>query len=139
MRLESLPHESLPEGGSGHGGGNFVVSQIRATILPPEGNQLSGRYIRIELPGQQKILSLAEVEVFSGSENIARSGEATQSSVAYDGNPQLAIDGNTNGHYFDAKSTTHTEVSENPWWELDLKSSQPLDRIAIWSRNLFHG
>ena len=27
-----------------------------------------------------------------------------------------AIDGNTSGHYFEAKSTTHTEISDDPWW-----------------------
>jgi hypothetical protein len=90
--------------------------------------------VRIDLPGPQKILSLAEVEVFSGSENIARAGEATQSTVDYEGHPQLAIDGNTNGHYFEAKSTTHTQVSDDPWWELDLKSTKSLDRIQIWNR-----
>ena len=35
---------------------------------------------------------------------------------------------------FDAKTTTHTVTSENPWWEVDLKHAQPIDRIIIWNR-----
>ena len=62
-----------------------------------------------------------------GSENVARSGVATQISTAFDGPPQLAIDGNTNGDYHAAHSTTHTAASDDPWWEVDLRSEQPLD------------
>jgi hypothetical protein len=46
----------------------------------------------------------------------------------------LAIDGNTNGHYFEAKSTTHTAVSKSPWWQLDLGGTHPLEDIVIWNR-----
>ena len=60
-------------------------------------------------------------------------GEAKQSSTAYDGPAKYAIDGNTDGNYL-AKSTTHTATEKNPWWELDLKSQQALDRIDIWNR-----
>src|SRR5581483_3021295 len=94
----------------------------------------TGRFVRIELPGKDKFLSLAEVQVFSGKENIALHGEAAQSSTAFDGPARLAIDGNTDGHFDKAKSTTHTEKSENPWWEVDLKQSLPIDRIAVWNR-----
>jgi hypothetical protein len=94
---------------------------------------LSGRYVRIEIPGEEKILSLAEVQVFSGADNVALQGEATQSSTDYDGPARLAIDGNTNGE-FSVKSTTHTATEENPWWQLDLKSLAAIDRIVIWNR-----
>ncbi len=134
LQLETLPHESLPGGGPGHANGNFVLSQVRATLTPPDHQSLSGRYVRIEIPGQQKLLSIAEVQVFRGSENVALRGSASQSSVDYDGPARLAIDGNTNGHYYEAKSTTHTALSDNPWWELDLGGDQPIDRIVIWNR-----
>ena len=61
-------------------------------------------------------------------------GEATQSSTDFDGPARLAIDGNTNGHFSEAKSTTHTSISDNPWWEVDLKSAPPIDRIVVWNR-----
>ena len=79
-----------------------------------------GRFVRVELPGKAKILSLAEVEVFSDGENVARGGEAAQSSTDYDGDAARAIDGNTDGRYFHANSTTHTRAEDNPWWEVQL-------------------
>jgi len=95
---------------------------------------LRPRFIRVELPGKDKFLSLAEVEVFAGGKNIAPQGKATQSSTAYEGPARLAIDGNTNGDYFVAKSTTHTDKGENPWWEVDLGGEHAVARIAIWNR-----
>ena len=40
----------------------------------PDGNPVVGRYVRIELPGKQRTLTLAEVEVFSDGANVARIG-----------------------------------------------------------------
>jgi len=134
LRLETLPDDSLPAKGPGHAGGNFVISRVLATVTPPGATALSGRYLRIEIPGKDKFLSLAEVQVFSGTENVATKGEAKQSSTAFGGPANLAIDGNTNGNYDEAKSTTHTEASTDPWWELDLKSAQSVDRIVLWNR-----
>ena len=73
-------------------------------------------------------------QVFSGADNVARRGEAGRAAPTYDGPRQLAIDGNTDGRYTEAKSTTHTEISDDPWWEVDLKPSGPVDRVAIWNR-----
>ncbi len=135
LRLEALPGDSLPDQGPGNAtNGGFVVSRIAATLMPPATNHTAGRYVRLELPGKDRILSLAEVQVFSEEENIALRGEAAQSSTAFNGPARLAIDGNTDGHFEQAKSTTHTEQSENPWWEVDLKHSQPIDRIIVWNR-----
>ncbi len=134
LRLDALPDDSLPGKGPGHNGGNFVVSKVSAVVTPPTGASLLGRFVRVELPGKSTFLSLAEVQVFQGSENIAVKGEASQISVDFDGPAKLAIDGNTNGHYYEAKSTTHTAAGDNPWWEVDLKSVQKIDRIAIWNR-----
>jgi hypothetical protein len=134
LRLEVLPDDKPPGRGVGHADGNFVVSRVLAAIAPSNAAPLVGRYLRIELPGKEKILSLAEVQVFSGSSNVALRGEARQSSTASDGPAKLAIDGNTDGDYAKAKSTTHTETSTDPWWELDLKSATPVDRVALWNR-----
>ncbi len=134
IQLEALPHEKLPAKGPGHAKGQFVISQISAQVVPPDNAQVAGRFVRIEVPGDQKILSLAEVQVFTGGKNIAPQGKATQSSTAYEGPARLAIDGNTDGDYFKAKSTTHTAISKNPWWQLDLGKTQPLENIVIWNR-----
>ena len=125
LRLETLPDDSLPAKGPGHARPATSSSRgCAATVTPPGGRRPAGRYVRIELPGKEKILSLAEVQVFRGTDNVARRGEATQSSTAFDGPAKLAIDGNTDGRYDEAKSTTHTDVSDDPWWEVDLKTEQ---------------
>ena len=70
--------------------------------------------MRVELPGEGKILSLAEVAGLPAGENVARGGEAEQSSTDFDGAAARAIDGNTDGDYFDANSTTHTGSRPTP-------------------------
>ena len=107
---------------------------MKATVTPPDGRSLAGRYVRVELPGKGKFLSLAEVQVMRGGENLARSGVATQSSTDYDGPAAKAIDGNTDGRYVEAKSTTHTAATDDPWWEVDLKAEGPIDGLSIWNR-----
>ncbi len=98
------------------------------------GKSVLGRYVRIELPGRQRTLTLAEVEVFSDGRNIARRGKASQKNTSYSGNAGRAIDGNTNGNYF-AGGQTHTqENTSNPWWQVDLGGEFPIDSIAVWNR-----
>jgi mono/diheme cytochrome c family protein len=105
--------------------------------LPPP----AGRFVRVQLDGPQRILSLAEVQVFSTGENVAIKGTATQSSTGFEGVAQRAIDDNTNGNYSEANSVTHTNEQENPWWEVDLGSTQTVERIVVWNRTdseLYH-
>jgi len=92
------------------------------------------RFVRIDLPGEAQILSLAEVEVLVDGQNIAASGTATQSSVDYSGPAELAIDGNTEGDFEKGKSVTHSANEANPWWQLDLQKPQSIDQIRIWNR-----
>ena len=135
LRLEALPDDTLPGKGPGHAGGNFAVTRIRATLLPPAGaTGPRARFVRIELPGKAKYLQLAEVQVFSGAENFALKGAATQKSTYTDAAAARAIDGNTAGEYAKG-SVAHTgENTDDPWWEVDLQSEQTLDRIVVWNR-----
>ena len=125
LRLEVLPGDT---------DGGFVLSRVQARIVSERSQVPKARIVRIELPGKERILSLAEVQVFQGDKNLARGGEARQSSTAYDGPARLAIDGNTNGDFNGARSTTHTETSTDPWWEVDLREAASIDRLAIWNR-----
>ncbi len=137
FRIEALPDPALPQGGAGRApDGNFVLSRFSVTIEDAEKPEAVavGRFVRVELPGEAKLLSLAEVQVFQGAENLARAGKATQSSTVYGGVRKRAIDGNTNGDYFAANSTTHTKQENNPWWEVDLGADKPIERIALWNR-----
>jgi hypothetical protein len=134
VRLEALPHDTLPQRGPGHTG-NFVLTRVAASVAPESmGAGRQGRFVRIELPGSQRHLMLAEVQVFAGDTNVARSGRASQSSTAYEGSPERALDGNTSGHYFDGKSVTHTDRQDNPWWEVDLQAAAEVERLVLWRR-----
>ncbi|MFY8199047.1 MAG: GDSL-type esterase/lipase family protein, partial [Pirellula staleyi] len=93
------------------------------------------RFLRIELPGEKRILTLAEVEVISGGKNIAPSGKATQSSSNGDAVAARATDGNKDSD-FGKKGQTHTSNagSTNPWWELDLGKTVDVETVGIWNR-----
>ena len=103
---------------------------------------VSGRYVRIVLPGRDRSLSLAEVQVFSGSDNVAPKGAATQSSTvaggAIGGHAPRANDGRLEtdgGRESDPASGTvsFTSQEQDPWWELDLGDVRPIETIAIWN------
>ncbi len=109
-------------------------AELLAAAASEQDRAAPARFVRIELPGKQRMLSLAEVQVFVAGQNVAPNGKARQVSTAYDGPARLAIDGDTNGDYFAAKSTTHTAVQSDPWWEVDLGADKALERIVIWNR-----
>ncbi len=100
----------------------------------PKGKGVSGRYVRIELPGRQQTLTLAEVEVLSGAKNVARQGRAMQKNTAHGGDAAKAIDGNKSGKFGDGGQTHTEENTNNPWWEVDLGSEQPVDEVVVWNR-----
>ena len=92
-----------------------------------------GRYVRIQLP-RQGTLTLAEVQVLSGGQNIARSGKASQSSTSNGGSADHAIDGRTDGSFGSGTQTHSIENENNPWWEVDLGSEQSIDSVTVWNR-----
>ncbi|HQX53021.1 MAG TPA: ThuA domain-containing protein, partial [Planctomycetaceae bacterium] len=96
------------------------------------------RFVRIELPGDKRILTLAEVEVLSAGKNVAVDGKATQSSTHGGAIASKAIDGNKNPDY-NKQGQTHTTNSgeTNPWWELDLGHAMDVEKIGIWNRSGF--
>ncbi len=137
FRLEAIPDPTLPKQGAGRAAdGNFVLSHFAVEAEPVDASKATpiGQVVRVEIPGDGKILSLAEVQVFRGGENMAPKGKAKQSSTDYEGAAERAIDGKTDGHYFDAKSTTHTATEANPWWEVALAEAGPVERVVVWNR-----
>ena len=132
LRLEVLAEQGRGPGRPAHG--NFVLNELRASSSP-RTTALRGQRIRLELPGPARVLSLAEVQVWSGADNIARTGQASQSSTTFGGDAQRAIDGETNGHYFDGESVTHTANEEQPWWEVDLGREMDIDEVRVFFRS----
>lgn len=120
LRLE-VAATALPEG------------EVRLEVAQPEPVASRARFVRLSLAGRERILSLAEVELLAGGENVARRGRATQSSVDWNGPPGLAIDGERDGR-FERASVTHTRTEDDPWWELDLGEERALDTLVVWNR-----
>ena len=102
---------------------------------------VAGRYLRLVRPGRGVVLSVTEVEVRSGGQNIARTGTASQSTVvaggATGGHAARAIDGGVDMAAVagtDPLNGTHafTRPETDPWWEVDLGAERPIESIALW-------
>ena len=133
LRLDAVPDATLP-GGTSTNGANFVITQVKAEIVPAAGSARSGRYVRVDLQGKPGILHLAEVQVFSKGENVALKGKAKQSSQYTDAEAKRAIDGKTDGNYKKG-SVAHTgDGDKAPWWEVELPANVTVDRIVVWNR-----
>lgn len=100
----------------------------------PKGKQTLGRFVRIELAGKQRTLTLAEVEVISQGKNVALGGKASQHSESYAGAAKRAIDGNKSGSYGDNGQTHTREGVDDPWWEVDLGAEYPIETINVFNR-----
>ncbi len=137
FQIETIPDPNLPGGGAGLAGGNFVLSKVSLDLVADTSQTSSAnpaaKYVRVELPGDNKFLSLAEVEIYSQGKNVAIQGKASQSSTDFGGDAARAIDGNTDGDYT-KNSTTHTAGSNNPWWEVELGSAISIESIQLFNR-----
>ncbi|KAI8493616.1 hypothetical protein Bbelb_285370 [Branchiostoma belcheri] len=131
-------------------GGKQSVAGKEAITVDCDG--LTGRYVGIALPDKKQFLILCEVEVYGGASapkiskptpkygqcaggqtNLALNRPATQSSIDFKGDPGRAVDGNRNPFYA-KKSCTHTKMQRDPWWRVDLGSSQCVDRVVVYKR-----
>jgi len=112
-----------------------ALKKVESVTAKNQNIRKRARFLRIEIPGDNKILTLNEVEIISGGKNIAPNGKATQSSVGAGGIPSRAIDGNKN-HDYKKGGQTHTDGfgSTNPWWEIDLGGEYAIDEVEVWNR-----
>jgi RHS repeat-associated protein len=120
-----------------------VAGQLNTTYTYPSGanngkissqtDAISGETVSYAYDSLNRLLS-AQAQVPSA--NLAQGKTATQSSTlsgySTDG-PGSAVDGNTDGNFFDG-SVTHTNYDANAWWQVDLGSSQWVSAINIWNR-----
>ena len=97
---------------------------------------VNGQFVRIELPGKKRTLSLAEVEVFANGRNVALNQKARQVNTRAGAGPERAVDGTPDGDYNNG-SVTHTEQNiANPWWEVDLGQPVDIDKIVVYNRSV---
>ena len=107
------------------------ISSLTDTFAQIAIDYKKTRYVRIELEGNNA-LSLAKVQVLR-AENIAWKKQATQSSTAYGGDANRALDGNTNNNY-SQNSVTHTNFEKQAWWQVDLGRSEQVGLVRLFNR-----
>ncbi|XP_039505297.1 uncharacterized protein LOC120461206 [Pimephales promelas] len=91
-----------------------------------------GRHVIVHIPGDQKILTFCEVEIYGYlSENLAVAGAATQSSTSGDGFAEKAVDRGLQQLYTGCSSTLS---QTNPWWRLDLRDVYRVSNVVITNR-----
>jgi len=114
----------------------WMLSSLSLLLAPSlfggvyQMDDAEGRYVRIEMPGNKKSLSLSEVQVFSGGENVALNKTAEMSSqfshidkYSPGGAVDMATDRNTG---------PRTKIETNPWWVVDLGKSYSIDKIIVY-------
>jgi hypothetical protein len=60
-----------------------LLASATSVQAAADAKVVSGRYVRIEVPGDFSTVALAEVQVFSGGRNVALKGTATQASTLW--------------------------------------------------------
>lgn len=94
---------------------------------------VTARYVRISNP-KGEYLSLAEVQVMSGGNNVAFRKKASQSSTH---SSSMQASKAVNGNHLGNKSNliSHTGKKRPIWWEVDLGKEYPINKIILWNRN----
>ncbi|KAL3059622.1 hypothetical protein OYC64_014261 [Pagothenia borchgrevinki] len=120
-----------------------TISTIEALYTMTFTHRVEGRYVTVRIPGNGKILTLCEVEVYGyhapTEDNLAIQGKATQSSVYYSRDAYKAIDGNRSPTSSSADgSCSVTDNDFNPWWRLALPKTHKVFSVKITNRNEFH-
>jgi hypothetical protein len=103
--------------------------------------RFGANFLKKDVSGIIKVAELTLIATVLGKQkgtmNLAlqRAGaRASQSSTAYGGSAERAIDGNTDGNFFN-RSVTHTANEPNSHWQVKLPSPAMIEEIAIWNRS----
>ena len=111
-----------------------------------EMNQTNGRYIRLEVPGDNKDLRFSEIQVFSGNKLISQGKSLPEANA----NAPERMSSVFNGHWeYDSRFATdantlekkgvRTNKESNPWFVLDLGRTYSIDKIIIYKSRRFSG
>ncbi|KAE8599792.1 hypothetical protein XENTR_v10017333 [Xenopus tropicalis] len=116
-----------------------TITDVSKLTFPVCCNGMEGRYVSVVISDRAEYLQLCEVEVY-GQEakpadvNLARLGEASQSSTfSPKYNAAAAIDGNKDTNMM-AGSCSHTNSDNPAWWQLDLKKRYQVEKVVIVNR-----
>ncbi|ESO88568.1 hypothetical protein LOTGIDRAFT_165351 [Lottia gigantea] len=92
-----------------------------------------GQFIFITVPAQ-KLQTICEVKIFQ--ENLAFGKDTSQSSTYYVlSSSSNAVDGNTDGEWWNG-SCTHTDFTNGPkWWCVNLRAPERFHTIRLYNRN----
>jgi len=111
-----------------------------------EMNQPSGRYIRLEVPGDKKELRFSEIQVFSGNKMISQGKSLPEGDLK---NPKRMSSVFNNHWQYDSRFATDANTLEkkgvktnresNPWFVLDLGKTYVIDKIIIYKSGRFSG
>ncbi len=137
------------------GGTQFVLSTTEPTGTLNEitstgdsGNyivypNLSGASLRIQTWGENfNHLGVAGLQLRKIADappetitnwSLEPGASASQSSTGWNGVASKAIDGNTDGVYWNG-SVTHTQITSNSWWQVNLGQDRPIDEIVLHNR-----
>ncbi|WP_083940784.1 alpha-L-fucosidase [Schaalia vaccimaxillae] len=85
-------------------------------------------------PAGKSTSSWAVLNVKPAFENLALGKASSQSSTAWQGTPERANDGNTDGRW-DNASVSHTALQDSPWWQVDLGDQYLINDINVWNRD----
>ena len=68
----------------------------------------------------------------AGTNGVRRCGAASSSTVGWGGEPDRAIDDNSDGNW-GGGSCTHTDAAP-AWWQVDLGAPATVNRVSVWHR-----
>jgi hypothetical protein len=131
---------------------NNSMGTVTAKLLEPDGSQLTstissgssftlgaaqtlpttGTYT-VSIDASGAATGSLTVAIKDVAADLALNKTATQSSTNWSAPADRAVDGNTDGNFWNGSVTT-TQVESQPWWQVDLGSLQSIGNIDLWNR-----
>jgi hypothetical protein len=114
--------------------GEWIRLEAPASLVGLEGRTITGMAFTL-YNGQAEWDQAGKNSLVGPPVNVAPGGAATQSStyLSYTG-ASRAIDGNSDGNFFDY-SVTHTNADYQAWWQVDLGAGYAIDTVNVWNRS----
>ena len=138
LNLQSTVDAPNAAGAGKNPDGNFVISSLQAYWVKPATGAVGavkGQTLHIELPGENRILNLSEVELLDRQgHNLTKlaNTKAKLSTVYGPGyEAEKAINGEHTGKDGDL---AHSQISRDPWLEITLEHEQEIAEVVIWNR-----